>query len=205
MDVTDDRPERRLILYMSMSLDGFAARSDGSMPWLGSARPYGFQRQRAVQELLGQTGLIVLGGNAYEDMAAAWPTGESPTAGYMNSLPKLVFSSSRSNATWNNTRITATPVQVEMPALKREPGNDIVVFGGVSFARSLAALRLIDEYRITVQPFALGDGLPLLHGLPEPIELDLISSTTYADGPITHVYASERNDVQNDPLHVDLA
>lgn len=187
--MTNDRPERKLILYMSMSLDGFAARPDGSMPWLGGTRPYGAQRQRAIQELLGQTGLIVLGGNAYEDMAAAWPSGESPTAEYMNTLPKLVFSSSRSDTTWNNTRITATPVQEKMPALKHEPGKDIVVFGGVSFARSLAAYRLIDEYRITVQPFALGDGLPLLHGLPEPMELELISSTTYADGPITHVYA----------------
>jgi dihydrofolate reductase len=187
--VTTDRPQRKLILYMSMSLDGFAARPDGRMPWLGSTRPYDAQRQRAVQELLGQTGLIVLGGNAYEDMAAAWPNGESPTAKYMNRLPKLVFSSSRSAATWNNTRITTTPVQEQMPALKREPGKDIVVFGGVSFARSLAAHRLIDEYRITVQPVALGHGLPLLHGLPDPMQLELISSTTYADGPITHVYA----------------
>jgi hypothetical protein len=48
---------------------------------------------------------------------AAWPSGESPTAKLMNALPKLVFSSSRSDATWNNTRITATPVQEKMPAV----------------------------------------------------------------------------------------
>ena len=54
-------PQRRLILYMSMSLDGFAARRDGTMDWLGAAQRYGAHRQRGVAELLGQIGLIVLG------------------------------------------------------------------------------------------------------------------------------------------------
>jgi len=27
----------------------------------------------------------------------------------------------------------------------------------------------------------LGDGLPLMHGLPEPQRLELVSSTAYAD------------------------
>jgi dihydrofolate reductase len=79
-------------------------------------------------------------------------------------------------------------VEEELPELKAEPGKDIVVFGGVSFARSLAAHRLIDEYRINVQPVALGDGLPLLHGLPEPQPLELVASTAWADGPTTQTY-----------------
>ena len=74
------------------------------------------------------------------------------------------------------------------PSSSAEPGKDIVVFGGASFARSLAAHGLIDEYRINVQPVALGDGLPLLHGLPEPLPLELVSSTAWADGPITQTY-----------------
>jgi dihydrofolate reductase len=57
-----------------------------------------------------------------------------------------------------------------------------------SRARSLAAQGLIDEYRINVQPVALGDGLPLLQGLPEPQPLELVASTTWADGPITQTY-----------------
>ena len=46
-----------------------------------------------------------------------------------------------------------------------------------------------DEYRINVQSVALGDGLPLLHGLREPLRLELVSSTAWADGPITQTYA----------------
>ena len=108
----------------------------------------------------------------------------------MNALPKVVFSSTLTDLEWSNTRVTDRPAEEEIPELKGEAGKDLVVFGGASFARSLAVHGLIDEYRINVQPVALGDGLPLLHGLPEPQRLELISSTAWADGPITQTYVS---------------
>ena len=180
--------QRRLILYMSMSLDGFAARRDGTMDWLSDNQRHGAHRQRAVAELLGQTGMLALGRCGGADMAQAWPGSISPTGELMNALPKVVFSSTLSRLDWSNARISSRPVQEEIPKLKAEPGKDIVVFGGVSFARSLAAHGLIDEYRINVQPVALGDGLPLLQGLPKPQPLDLVASTAWADGPITQTY-----------------
>jgi dihydrofolate reductase len=180
--------QRKLILYMSVSLDGFAARRDGTMDWLGDTEVYGAHRQRAVAELLGQSGLLVLGARAAADMARAWPGSQSPTGELMNATPKVVFSSTLGTVEWSHARVSDLPVEQEIPELKREPGKDIVVFGGASFARSLAAHGLIDEYRINVQPVALGDGLPLLHGLLEPLALKLVSSTAWADGPITQTY-----------------
>lgn len=180
--------QRKLILYMSMSLDGFAARRDGTMDWLGGSRPYDRHRQRAVAELLGQTGALVLGGRAAQDMAKAWPGSRSPTGELMNTLPKIVFSSSLSEVEWNDTRVTARPIEEEIPELKREPGKDMVVFGGASFARSLAAHDLIDEYRINVHPVALGDGLPLL---PDLLRLELVCSSAWTDGTVTHTYISK--------------
>lgn len=188
--MSDQPAQRKLILLMSMSLDGFVARRDGVIDWIGQSRAHDDSRQRVVNELLGQTGLIVLGRRSAEDMVQAWPGSQSPTANYMNALPKIVFSSTISEVEWNNARVCNRPVEEEIPHLKRQPGRDIVVFGGASFARSLARHNLIDEYRITVQPVALGDGLPLLHGLPEPLRLQLVSTTAYADGPVTYTYAS---------------
>jgi dihydrofolate reductase len=174
---------------MSMSLDGFVARRDGVIDWLGDSRPHDGSRQRAVLELLGQTGMLVLGRRVYEDMVQAWPASQSAMGDLMNTLPKVVFSSTL-EVSWSNARVSDRPVEDEVPVLKRQAEKDIVVFGGGSFARSLARHRLIDEYRITVQPVALGDGLALLHGLPEPLRLELVSSTAYADGPVTHTYVS---------------
>jgi dihydrofolate reductase len=61
------------------------------------------------------------------------------------------------------------------------------VFGGGHFAHSLIRERLVDEFRLTVHPVALGDGISLWHGLPERRRYELISSTTYADGAVTQM------------------
>jgi dihydrofolate reductase len=190
MSSSENTAQRKLILYMSQSLDGFAARRDGTMDWLGRSQPYGSQRQRAVEELLGRAGLLVLGARAGQEMAQAWPSSQSATGEYMNALPKIVFPSTRTAVEWRNARVSDRPVEEAIPELKREAGQDIVVFGGARFARSLAGHGLIDEYRVVVQPVALGDGLPLLHGLPEPLRLELVSTTVYADGPIAHTYVN---------------
>ena len=70
---------------------------------------------------------------------------------------------------------------------KGEPGGDIAVFGGPRFAHSLIRHRLVDEYRLTVHPIALGGGSALMHGLPEPQRFELVSSAVYTDGSTVQV------------------
>lgn len=184
-------PARQLILHMSMSLDGFVARTDGVIDWLSNPSAggvdHGDRRHRANVEMLGQVGAIVIGRGAYEDMVQGWPGSDDPMAVLMNTLPKVVFSQSLSEVTWSNARLSRAPLEDEVPALKREPGKDLIVFGGARIAHSLIRQRLIDEYRLTVHPVALGEGLPLMHGLPDPQRMELISSTAYADGCVTQV------------------
>jgi dihydrofolate reductase len=183
--------QRQLILHMSVSLDGFVARRDGVIDWLSSQSAgdvdHGDHRHHAALEMIGQIGLVVLGRGAYEEMAPAWSSSDSPMAQLLNSLPKVVFSRTGTDVEWSNTRVSDVPIEEEIPWLKGEPGKDIVVFGGGHFAHSLIRARLIDEYRLTVHPVALGDGLSLMHGLPEPQRFELISSTAYADGCVVQV------------------
>lgn len=89
---------RQLILSMSVSLDGFVARTDGVIDWLPSATgaDHGDRRRRANLEVLGQIGAIVMGRRAYEDMFKGWSGSDNPMAVLMNSLPKVVFSQSLS-------------------------------------------------------------------------------------------------------------
>lgn len=181
---------RRLILHMSVSLDGFVARPDHEINWFGPGGglpDHGDQRHRLNLELLGQIGLIVLGRRGYEDMVEGWADSDNPMAQLMNSLPKLVFSQSLSTVEWNNASISRRPIEEEIPERKAEAGKDIVVFGGARIANSLIRERLVDEYRLTVHPVALGEGLPLMHGLPEPQRFEMVSSTVYADGSAAQV------------------
>jgi dihydrofolate reductase len=180
---------RKLILLMSVSLDGFVAHSDHAIDWHApdGGPDGGGQRHRLNLEALHEIGLIVTGTRGYQDFERGWSGSDSPMAQLMNSLPKLVFSQSLSEVTWNNATITRRAPEEEIPERKRENGKDIVVFGGARIAHSLIRHRLVDEYRLTVHPVALGEGLPLMHGLPEPQRFELVSSTAYADGAVMQV------------------
>ena len=147
----------------------------------------GAQRHRINLELLGQIDLLVMGSGAYAEFYRGWSGSDNPMAQFMNGLPKLVFSQSLQAVDWNNASIARRPLEEEIPARKREDGRDIVCFGGVRIAHSLIRERLIDEFRLTVHPVMLGDGLSLMQGLPEPQRLELISSTAYADGTVSQV------------------
>jgi dihydrofolate reductase len=78
------------------SLDGFLARPDGTLDWFldppGDELRLDGRRHDATLAFLGQIGLIVLGRGAFEEMAPAWSSSDSPMAVLMNTLPKVVFS-----------------------------------------------------------------------------------------------------------------
>lgn len=118
-------------------------------------------------------------------MVKGWPGSDNPMARLMNTLPKVVFSQSLSEVDWSNTRISRRPIAEEIPDLKAEGGKDMVFFGGARLGQSLVRERLVDELRLTVHPVALGEGLPLLAGLPEPQRFEPVSATAYADGSIS--------------------
>jgi dihydrofolate reductase len=184
----------KLILCMSASLDGFLAREAGVLDWLaepGDAADAGAARHIGNLELLGRIREIVLGRGAYDEMGEVWSSSDSPMARLMNSLPKLVFSHAAPEFEWANARHSARPLEEEIAALKQAGEADVVCFGGARLAHSLARDRLIDEYRLTVHPVALGEGLPLWHGLPEPQRFAPVSTVAYPDGVVTHVLAAQ--------------
>jgi dihydrofolate reductase len=78
----------------------------------------------------------------------------------MNEIPKVVFSRTLAHADWRDSRIARGDLAEEITALQREPGKDMLAWGGAEFAQSLSRLGLVDEYRLILQPVALGQGLP---------------------------------------------
>ena len=106
----------------------------------------------------------------------------------MNEIPKIVFSRTLKHATWTDTQIINGGLDEEIRRLKREPGNDMIAYGGARFAQSLSRHGLVDEYRLIVQPAALGAGLPLFKDLAGPLLLELVHATTHGNGVAIHVY-----------------
>jgi dihydrofolate reductase len=66
----------------------------------------------------------------------------------MNELPKVVFSRTLRQADWPTTRIARGDLGEEIARLKREPGNDMIAYGGATFDQALSRLGLVDEIPI---------------------------------------------------------
>jgi len=179
---------RRLVLMMGVSLDGLVARPGkfGASGW--GLPPEDSALKARKLDWLGDAGLHLMGRATYEEMAGFWPTSDDEYAKPMNDLPKVVFSRTLTKADWPQSTIASGDLADEISALKREPGKDLIAWGGATFAQSLTRLGLVDEYRLVVQPVALGDGLPLFAGLTAPFVLDLIEAQAYADGAVLHIY-----------------
>jgi dihydrofolate reductase len=183
---------RRLILKMSMSLDGFVAGPDGGSDWMHRSRDDGGRSW--VEETLWQAGLHVMGRRTYFDMAGYWPTSTAPLAAAMNEIPKAVFTRQGSldlganPESWAEAEVVNGDLATEIGRLKQQPGKGILAHGGAGFAQSLAASGLIDEYRLLVHPVALGSGLPLFAHLPKPLHLELRATTLFRSGAAAQVY-----------------
>ncbi len=89
---------RKVIVHEYVSVDGFAADTDGGLDW---AAVGGDVDRGTLQELDG-IDTMVLGARTYEIFARFWPTPESKSeliADKLNVLRKVVFSTSRLGVT----------------------------------------------------------------------------------------------------------
>lgn len=181
---------RKLVVQMGVSIDGFVAALDGAHDW-----GYSGQDDAAREWTLAsvwRAGAHLMGRVTYQDMAAVWPTSTSVYAAPMNDIPKVVFSKTLETADWPESRIASGDLAEEVDRLKREPGADLIAHGGATFAQALSRERLVDEYRLTIQPAALGTGLPLFKDLRGSLYLELIEARTFATGAVCHVYHPRR-------------
>lgn len=61
-------------------------------------------------------------------------------------------------------------------------------YGGATFARSLIAHGLVDQFELMIVPIALGRGLPIFTELTQPRRLTLVSWTAFPKGSILQIY-----------------
>ena len=178
---------RDVILYMSMSLDGFVG-SDREHP--GIALPEGVELKQWKLDRISKAGAHLMGRVTYQEMSSYWPQSQDPYAAPMNDIPKVVFSKTLGDAeaTWPVTRVARGDLATEISTIKAEPGPDVIVWGGSRLAGALAAADLVDEYRLLVQPLVLGRGQALCDPLPDSRHLELIEAKPFPGGILAQVH-----------------
>lgn len=192
---------RKLVLKMSMSLDGFVAGTRAESDWM--FRGSSTDSAAWVFETLSGAGVHIAGRRLFETWASFFPTSTVPMAAPMNEKPKVVFTRQpayqpgaqiaqtvqpSAASSYAGARVASGDLALEIERLKQEPGDYILAQGGVEFGRSLVRSGLVDEYRFAVLPVALGSGEGLFTGLQDELDLELVSSTAFSGGAMGNVY-----------------
>jgi dihydrofolate reductase len=185
---------RKLIAWVFMySLDGLLA-DEGTEYWqFCFGLPVDPAHLEPQLDVYRSAYAHIMGRTAYEGIAGALPTAtDHPYCDIMNAARKVVFSRTLKTAEWANTTIAAGDTTEEIDKLRRGGDGHIVVWGGVSFWRSLMRLDLIDEFRLDLYPYVAGEGTRLFDDVPKSYRLDLVSSTAFSNGTVGLQYRRHR-------------
>jgi len=175
---------RKLIVFNSVSLDGYFTDAKGDISWAHKHDP---EWNDFVGRNVQSGGELMFGRVTYEMMASYWPTPQAmdndpEVAEGMNNLPKVVFSRTLDEATWENTRLFKGNLAEEVRKLKAEPGDQLVLMGSGSIVSQLTDERLIDEYQCVLNPIVLGGGRTMFDGIKDPLNLELRKTRAFQNG-----------------------
>jgi dihydrofolate reductase len=175
-----------------MTIDGFVAGPNGEQEWVWASGPdeAGF---RKVIELADSCDTILLGRKMTREFIDHWENMVDnqpdnpwrPLAQLMVNMRKIAFSRTETTIPGRNLEVENGDLAAAVQALKKEPGKDIMVYGGAGFVSSLISQNLIDEYFIFVCPAAIGEGLSIFK---EKKLLKLESSIAYKHGKVLNKY-----------------
>ncbi|MCB0601305.1 MAG: dihydrofolate reductase family protein [Saprospiraceae bacterium] len=151
-------------------------------------------------ELLRNAGAIIYGRITYQLMESYWPgivvnpTGTASMDDFADSIhntPKVLFSRTIKQVSWNNTRLADRGLEDEINALKQQL-EDPVYLGSPGIIAACTNLKLIDEYQLCIHPVLAGNGLPLFLDLNDRSLLKLKGTKIFSSGCILLYYESTK-------------
>jgi len=184
---------RKIIVSNLITIDGYFEGLNQDLSWFVTDSDF---FDFAVKQL-DEVDTILFGRITYEQMAAYWPDAKTDDAAMaaikdkMNSLQKIVFSKTLKTVEWNNSKLIKEHITDAIIKLKQQPGKDMVIFGSGTIVSELTALKLIDEYRLIVNPVILSNGNPLFKSINEKVNLRLINMKVLDSGSVIMYYQRE--------------
>ncbi len=185
----------RVTYQMGVSLDGYVVDADGHFDW---SEPSAEQFRFHIEELRG-IHTHLLGRRLYETMtywedpanAATFDDAEREWAELWNALPKVVFSHTLTEVS-GAARLATEDLATEIARLQQEPGDGDIAIGGAELAHQVAALGLIDEYQVIVNPAVVGAGTEFFAHDGRHERLTLVEHPTFDGGTVLLRYRVER-------------
>jgi dihydrofolate reductase len=176
--------DRKLILYIAMSLDGYISKPHDDLSFLNRVHKEG--EDYGYGEFISGVDTVILGRRTYDWVTAQVDFPHADKNAY-------VITRHPRPAIGNTVFYTGDLGELVMK-LKKEKGKNIFCDGGAQIAQELIKKDLIDQYILSVIPVLLGAGIRLFcDGSPEQ-ELQLISAKNYDTGLVQlHYRRPEKN------------
>lgn len=191
---------RKVIVFMHMSLDGYVSAGDKNLSWSMASESDLFSS--VIPPLIKGADTLLLGRVLSNELLGYWLSaeaandklseGERAYARWATATRKVILSNKEERPAWPNTEVRVVKddrdISRAIVELKRSPGSNILVHGGVRTARNLARLGLVDEYQLVIQPVILGSGQSIFTGMRGLNPLKLTKSQTIGGGGLVATY-----------------
>jgi len=172
---------RKIIVWIATSADGFIARTDGSVDWLDRPRPKGNYGMNEFYKSIDTT----LWGRKTCDMALDFQKKGVAGSAFDTKVKNYVFTRgplpSEAPA---SVEFVSEPIKTFAKRLREQKGKNIWMMGGAGIIASFLDEGEIDEFIIHVIPRLIGEGIPLIAPARRDVPLKLIASTEFPDGVV---------------------
>ncbi|PKF74542.1 dihydrofolate reductase family protein [Chryseobacterium sp. PMSZPI] len=181
---------KKIILDLATTLDGFIEGPNGEIDWCIMDDDMDFDSFLSSIDTIfyGRVSYDTWGNyqpdeNAGDEAQKLWKT--------VHSKDKFVFSSQ--NREDENATFITSDIMENVSEIKSRGGKDIWLYGGASLIKTFIQNNLVDVYRISVHPIALGDGKPLFEDLKEKLNLKLVKTNVFKSGVVQLIYEPAEN------------
>lgn len=164
---------RKLILYISCSLDGYIAKPNDDLSFLSIVQEVG--EDYGYNDFVATVDTVIVGRKTYD-----WVIGQGYDFPHADKESYIITRDERPKQ--GNLIFYNGDLKFLVEKLKAKDGKNIFCDGGSEIVNQLLNEKLFDELIISVIPILVGDGTRLFkNGRPEQ-ELELISVKNYDSG-----------------------
>jgi len=166
-------PNRKVILYIAMSLDGYIAKPNDDLSFLSMVHKEG--EDYGYADFINKVDTVIIGRKTYD-----WVTKE---VGYFPHADKTAYVITRTKKPDEGTTHFYTGNLKDLIGkLKHQEGKTIFVDGGAEIVNEMLKENLIDEFIISVIPILLGNGTLLFKNQRPEENLKLLETKTFDTG-----------------------
>ncbi|RPI16318.1 MAG: dihydrofolate reductase [Ignavibacteriae bacterium] len=168
--------DKKIILYIASSLDGFIAKKDGDISWLFTDQDYGYT------EFMNNIDSAVMGRKTYD---FAMKYSNPPFPGIKN----FVVTSQRNLYPSSTQELIFCSLDDVLNFIKSDDSfQNMFLVGGTGLIANFINNNLLTDIVVSIHPIILGDGIPLFHGIKSEVNLILKESKNFNSGLVQITY-----------------